>query len=246
MGHQLFICHDIERLSPLRASILGAIKGGGYAVVRGLFDERAIQESMRTVYRYANSAHHGPSSGLTTMDVRRNTSKWSIGSRAAQDGVARFALSIYNPLFDSDRFQLHDAFRRMIELRDTLAGRQVLRDADLLPDRFNACRVLLYPAGGGFLGEHRDLRGESNLPTGMYIEVLLLLTQKGVDYRTGGAFVSFNGGRLDSEADTKRGDVVIYAASTIHGVSDIDPDVPFDATNLRGRAIAIATIYDSR
>ncbi len=236
----------MEDLSTIQTSIVAAIRNGGYAVVRGLFDESKTRESMNTVYHYANSAHHRPSSGLTPMDVRQNTSKWSIGGRASQDGIARFALAIYNPLFDRDLFQLHHAFDRIIQIRDTIAGRKVLRDADLLPDRFNACRVLIYPAGGGFLGDHCDLRGKANLPLGRYVEVLLLLTQRGIDYQTGGGIVKFKGTALDSEAGTKRGDIIIYDGSTVHGVSDIDPDVPFDASNLRGRAIAITTIYDSQ
>ena len=240
------MCDRVEDLATIRDSIVAAIQNGGYAVVRGLFDESKTRESLKTVYRYANSARHRPSSGLRPMDVRQNTSKWSIGGRASQDGVARFALAIYNPLFDSDLFQLHYAFDRIIQIRDTIAGRELLRDADLLPDRFNACRVLIYPAGGGFLGDHRDVRGQSNLPLGSYVEVLLLLTQRGIDYQTGGGVVRFKGTALDSEAGTKRGDVIIYDASTVHGVSDIDPDVPFDASDLRGRAVAITTIYDNR
>jgi hypothetical protein len=209
--------------------------------VRGLFDEAKIGESLTAIYRYANFARHRASSGLPPTDVRRNTSKWSI--RGPQDGPARFALVIYNPLFDRDLFQLHEAFDRIIQVRDTIAGRDVLRDADLLPDRFNACRIQIYPAGGGFIAEHCDVRGESNVPLGPYVEVLLLLTQRGIDYQTGGACVRFKGTALDSEAGTKRGDVIIYDAATIHGVLDIDPEVPFDAGDLRGRAVAFSTVY---
>lgn len=246
MGDQLFVCKSLGEVGALRDSVLAAVRNCGYAVLRGLFDAAATEASRRAVYRYANAAKHRPTSGLTPMDVRQNVSKWSIGSKGAHDDIARFALVVYNPLFERDVFELHDTFERMIQVRDTIAGRKILDDAELLPERFNACRVQIYPAGGGFLGEHRDLRGEANLPLGIYVEALLLLSEKGIDYRVGGGFVKVNGAALDSEADTKRGDLIIYDASTVHGVRDIDPEVPFDARDLRGRAVAMATIYDNR
>jgi hypothetical protein len=241
MTSPLFSCDTIQNLSLVRNSIMASVQDGGYAVVRGLFDQSKIKESLKAVYQYANSASHQASSGLAAADVRRNTSKWSI--RGPEDGPARFALVIYNPLFDSDLFQLREAFDRIIEIRDTIAGREVLRDADLLPARFNACRVQIYPAGGGFIGEHRDVRGESNLPQGSFVEILLLLTEKGIDYHKGGAVVRFREAALQSETAAKRGDVIIYDGSTIHGVHAIDPDIPFNARDLRGRAVAFATIY---
>src|SRR5262249_37601740 len=198
------------------------------------------------VYRYANSAEHRPSTGVAADEIRRNVSKWSIGGRRDQDGIPRCAVVVYNPLSDRDIFGLHSYFECIIEVRDRLAGREILRDSVLLPDRFNACRVQIYPAGGGFLGEHRDLRGQSNLPEGLYLELLLLLTQRGVDYQKGGGSVRYNGVKVDSEAGSRRGDVVVYDGATIHGVADIDPGLAFDATNLRGRAVAMATIYDNR
>jgi hypothetical protein len=240
MNGQFFTCDGTADLVALRDSILVSVKRQGYAVVRGLFDETKIAGCLKAIYGYANFRRHEASSGLTPIDIRRNTSKWSI--RGPQNGPARFAVVIYNPLFDGDLFQLHDAFQRIIQIRDKLAGRNVLSDADLLPNRFNACRIQIYPAGGGFVAEHYDVKGKSNSP-GSYIEVLLLLTQKGIEYRKGGACVRFKGVECDAEAGTKRGDVLIYDASTFHGVLSIDPDVPFEANDLRGRAVAVATIY---
>src|SRR5262249_41909021 len=156
-----------------RHRILDTISTRGYAVLRGLFDERSILTSRDAVYRYANSAEHRPSTGVAADEIRRNVSKWSIGGRRDQVGRQRFALVVYDPLYDRDIFRLHSYFECIIEVRDRLAGREILRDSVLLPDRFNACRVQIYPAGGGFLGEHRDLRGQSNLPEGLYLELLL-------------------------------------------------------------------------
>ncbi len=244
--NQPLICKEQRELTDLRQPIAAAIANTGYAVIRGLFDPDVLRRCARSVYDYANSARHRPSGGLNPLDVRSNTSKWSIGGRPFQDRLPRFAVVVYNPLFADDMFQLHGAFRRLVEIRDTIAGREILHDKALLPERFNACRVQIYPAGGGFLCEHHDDRGKSNLPLGEYIEVLLVLTEKGTDYRTGGGFVRFNESIVESDRGTRVGDLIIYNSSTVHGVLDVDPDVAFDPANLRGRAVAMATIYDNR
>ena len=248
MSEQLFICRNVAAVGALRERILSAVANDGYAILRGLFNEAQLDESRDAIYRHANSRQHGPSTGTAPSEVRRNTSKWSIGGGRSSNALARFALVIYNPLFDENVFGLHAAFNTIIEVRDTIAGRNVLRDSDLLPERFNACRVQIYPAGGGFLEEHRDARGQLNVPegAGTYLELLLLLTQRGLDYRTGGGTVRCNGELRDSEAGTKRGDIIVYDAATIHGVLDIDPHSAFNASDIRGRAVAMATIYGSR
>ncbi|MGH7934172.1 MAG: hypothetical protein ACREQN_13560 [Candidatus Binataceae bacterium] len=248
MTEEFLFCPNVAAVHFLRERILSRVADDGYAILRGLFQEARVDEWRDAVYRHANSHRHGPSTGTAPSEVRRNTSKWSIGGGGSYNALARFALVIYNPLFDQDVFGLHAAFNTIIEVRDAIAGRDVLRDPLLLPERFNACRVQIYPAGGGFLQEHRDVRGQLNVPEGacMYLELLLLLTQKGVDYRSGGGTVRCNGEGRDSEAGTKRGDVIVYDATTVHGVQDVDPNIAFTAGNIRGRAVAMATIYGSR
>lgn len=241
MNNQLFVCGDIDDLRERRSSILKAVRDGGYAILRGLFEDTRSGESLGAIYRYANSTRHEASMGVGPEEVRRNISKWSI--RGPANGPARFALVIYNPLLDSDLFHMHRTFERIIAARDIIAGREILRDSDLLPERFNACRIQIYPAGGGFIAEHTDAKGESNLTHGPYIEMILLLTQSGIDYKSGGAFVRKDGVELDSEEGAVRGDVIIYDSSSLHGVHDVDSHVPFDASNLRGRAVALATVY---
>jgi hypothetical protein len=133
-------------------------------------------------------------------------------------------------------FSLHDVFRRIIEIRDVLAGRELLTDEKLEPNGWNGCRLQIYPAGGGFLGAHRDTRGLSNMESTAlnpddFIQLVVLLTERGTDYQTGGAF-------------NITGDVLVYDGATIHGVADIDSDVPFRADDLRGRAVLLGTIFD--
>jgi hypothetical protein len=173
--------------------------------------------------------------------------KWSIGGHSqSQAGLPRFMLTLYNPLWEKDTWGLHSHFRKLVEVRDALAGRDTLTDEVLAPNRYNGCRVQIYPAGGGFMGSHVDSRAASSLEgTGheAYIQMVLLLTERGEDYQSGGAFVVSDGKTIDSEAEGLTGDLLVYDGNTNHGVADIDARLAFESTNLRGRAVALATVF---
>ena len=138
-----------------------------------------------------------------------------------------------------------------MEVRDALADRELLSDEKLAPNRWNGTRVQIYPASAVLLAPMRT-RGLTNLPedAGPFIQLLLLLTEKGLDYhrpdRWGLAFIELAARPVDNEAVTHSGDVLVYDGATIHGVSDIDSTEVFDASDLRGRAVALATIYEKR
>jgi hypothetical protein len=80
----------------------------------------------------------------------------------------------------------------------------------------------------------------------MFLQVLVLLTERGTDYQTGGAFNTIDSERVDVEEGTQTGDVLVYDGATVHGVADVDSDLPFRADDLRGRAVLLGTIYDKR
>jgi hypothetical protein len=238
-----------EQVRAHRAEIVQQVGRSGFVAIRGLFDRDSVRAKLRSVYRFANTAQRLPSAGVSPEAVQRNVVKWSIGGHSTtQSGLPRMMTTVYNPLFADDLHGLHGDFRKIIEIRDALADRDVLTDEKLAPDRWNGCRVQIYPAGGGFMGAHLDSRGVGNLPrsSGAFIQLLLLLTERGTDYHAGGAFVECEGKRIDSEAGTRSGDVVVYDGATVHGVSDIDPTLAFSAAELRGRAVALATIYDKQ
>jgi hypothetical protein len=242
-----FNVKHVSEVLELRDEIVKNVRQNGYAVLRGLFDRDEIGASTRAVYRHANSATHRASSGVAPADIRENMTKWSIGGNSTtQTGLPRFMLTVYNPLWQADEWGLRGTFERVIAIRDSLADRDVQTDESLAPDRYNGCRVQIYPSGGGFMGSHVDSRAVSNLAPEKretYIQMVLLMTERGTDYQHGGAFVTLNGEVIDSEANAKLGDVLVYDGNTDHGVADIDPSVSFDAKDLRGRAVALATVY---
>ncbi len=246
---KLYELDTVENVAKAHKDIVAEVAKSSFAVIRGLFDREAVRARLKDLYARANTASPLASAGVKPDEIQRNVFKWSIGGHSTtQTGIARMMMTVYNPLSDADAFGLHDCFHKLVGVRDALANRAPLTDAVLAPDRWNGTRVQIYPAGGGFIGAHADSRGVSNMPedAGPFIQLLMLLTERGADYQRGGAFIEQNGQRVDNEADTRSGDVIVYDGATIHGVADIDPDVVFDAQNLRGRAVALATIYDKR
>ena len=97
------------------------------------------------------------------------------------------------------------------------------------------------------MSSHIDTRAIDNASdiSPDYIQLVLLLTEKGEDYKIGGAFVErADGSWIDSEENSLSGDVVVYNGSTKHGVADIDPHINFDPKSYLGRVVALATIYN--
>jgi hypothetical protein len=245
---KLFYCASVPEVLARRDAIAQTVREEGYAVIRGIVDRCTVRAKLPTLYRAADCGDHRASSGVAPDEIRTNLRKWSIGGHSkSQASLARFMLTLYNPTFEEDIYGLRSEFNSLIMVRDALAARPPLTDDKLLPDRFNGCRVQIYPAGGGFMAAHVDSRAASNLPEdvgGVYIQLVLLLTERGTDYQTGGAFVLRDSAFVDSEGDSLSGDILVYDGSTMHGVADIDPSVGFNGLNLRGRSVAIATIYN--
>lgn len=239
----------IDELKARKGRVVERVADTGWAVVRGLFDREGLRAGLPRLYAAVGAAPRLPSASLRPEVIRGNVVKWSIGSdSSSQAGLPRMMLIAYNPLWAEDVFGLRATFSRLIEVRDALAGRETLTDERLAPDRWNACRVQIYPAGGGFMGSHVDSRARRNLPPGerVYVQLVLLLTERGLDYAEGGAFVHAGGCAHDIEHETQTGDVLVYDGASQHGVADIDPGEVFQEQHLRGRAVAVATVYDTQ
>jgi len=220
----------------------------GFALIRGLFDREEIRSKIPLIKDTLSTLNLLPSSGVPADAIRKNNAKWSIGSQSgSQTGISRLMITIINPMYDADILGLRDTFRKLVILRDALAMREnTLFDEVLQKPKFNGTRLQLYPSGGGFMTSHIDKRAIENVSdiSATYIQLVMLLTEKGLDYSSGGAFVEKNGKFIDSEDGSLSGDVLVYSGSTMHGVADIDSTLAFDPLNRIGRVVALATIYN--
>lgn len=245
----LFEVENLDFSHSTRNAILGMVKRNHFVVIRGLFDSNSVRSKLDSIWDYALEGSHLGSSNVSKDAIRKFSSKWSIGGESSiQADIARFMLTVYCPLIAEDRFGIHSWFKTLITVRDLCAGRdKPYFDSDLPSPFFNGSRLQIYPSGGGFMSAHKDSTAVSTFNAssdGLFLQPLLLLTQRGKDFNTGGAFYVDNvGNRHFIEEGTISGDIIVYDETIIHGVGDVDSELPLVMSSRRGRIVALTTIY---
>ena len=218
-----------------------------FARITGLFspDEvLAARGKLMSHFDVKNDRKHDPKDAEA---IRKNFQKLIVGGTRGANACPRFLRMFYNPTFDDDIFGMHAIFRRLIQFRNLLYK---------LPKDFttngtengmwSASRINHYPRGGGFMATHTDVGTASvAADAGMdrYVQLLLLLTKKGVDFHEGGAYIDLDGQRYLFESECEIGDVVIYDGRVTHGVEEIDPMEPLDLSSFAGRHVALVTLF---
>ena len=77
-----------------------------------------------------------------------------------------------------------------------------------------------------------------------YVQLLLMMTKKGVDYHQGGAYIELGGERYMFEGECGIGDIVIYDGSVNHSVG-MNPMEPLNLGAFAGRHVALVTLFSS-
>ena len=244
---KVFEVGSFQALSLMREEISNEIARSNVALIRGMFDRNVVRQSLEKFLKLVNESEiMGTTQGSKEL-VRKNSLKWSVGaSTGAQIGNARLMVIGYNPTSAPDVYGFRSAFKTLIKLRDSLRGDSICTDDDSLRDgSFNACRLQFYPAGGGFMLGHVDYIAEKTSleQRAPLLQLLVFLTERGVDFQEGGAYLVNGEERIDIEGSARCGDIAIYNGNSFHGVSDIDPASPLSTSNLTGRVVGLVTIY---
>lgn len=139
--------------------------------------------------------------------------------------------------------QVFELFADVFDLKHRLAG--VAPGAYLAnrPSDQVIARVTInhYPRGGGWLHEHVD-------PAAPFarIQTLVMGSQPGSDYTSGGFFYRLPDGRtVTTDAWTAPGDLVVLSPHLPHGVSPVDPEHPLDWERPDGRLSIIPIVMYS-
>ena len=232
-----------------RSRILKLVQENHFVIIRGLIPRDEVRKKLDEIWDYSLEKSHLGTSGVPQSTIRTFSSKWSIGGESSiQANIARFMLTIYAPLNSKEGFKIDEWFKKLIQVRDLCAGRpKPLYDSELEPPFFNGTRLQVYPSGGGFMSSHTDSTAVNTFSAasdGLFLQPLLLLTEQGLDYESGGAFYEdLSGKKVFIEGETKSGDIVVYDESIKHGVADVDSHLPLDMQSRRGRIVALSTIY---
>jgi hypothetical protein len=159
--------------------------------------------------------------------------------------VFRVLRTFFNPIWAPDSYGMRDIFIRLSQFRNRLYG---LRDDFAIQgvddQLWTAARIHQYPVGGGCMAMHHDyLPAHATQSLQSYAQVYLPMTQKGVDFETGGAFIEKDGQAIHYEDACSLGDVMVYDGRIEHGVSDVDPNRLLDLDRFGGRVAAFVTLY---
>jgi hypothetical protein len=181
---------------------------------------------------------------LVTGPIRKKniSSSTGLGEPYAQVFQATYFHETYPNAALSGLFQYLISVRNRITHLPHGFGSDPVQDG-----MWNACRIHHYPQGGGFIVGHRDTHFPTVLGERGYIQTLYLLSRKGVDFHTGGGFISdLSGNRIDIETEAGFGAMVFFDSRILHGVADVDPLDNFSMERKTGRLAALANVYEYR
>ena len=237
----------LEDLDPLK--VMNIVKEHTFAVIRGLFLSEELKESLEITKKSMSRLADHPAIGESPRSIMENYQKIVVGGGAQKDFyVPRCARIAYNPIWSEDIYGMKKHFITLARARNILLSKPIdFAVHEVENDGFwTAARLQHYPAGGGFFLKHRDAVLEKhNQDAGMekFIQILLLVTQKGEDFKEGGAFIEIEGKNVNLEDNFGRGDIIIYDGRSNHGVEDIDTDHILDFNSVNGRIAALASLY---
>lgn len=229
-------------------SVFSLLENFGIVCIRGLINPVMVNESLKKVQAVVpiGKDMKRPSGGYDL--IKDNYRRLLVGtSGGVRPSHPRLYRCLYNPLWCENIFGMHNIFRTMVRVRNKLLGEA----SDFAMDAvsrgvWTASRIQHYPRGGGFLSPHQDLgasRATKMASLGRTVNLLLLMTQYGVDFYEGGGFVEIDGGKFFVDENFLVGDLVLYDESKIHGVDDIDPFENLDLSSSRGRYAAFVTLF---
>lgn len=228
--------------------IRNVVKEHTFARVKGLFTSEEILEAnsrIKKVFEETEDVKHDP------RDVDRmqfNMQKLTVGGTAGPSNVPRFLRMYYNPLSDKDIYGMREIFQKLTRFRNGFYNVDPDFTINGIEDGYwTNARINHYPKGGGFMAAHRDVGSAvlaEDLGFDSYLQILMIMSEKGKDFHTGGAFIDLknNGERYYYEDDCSLGDVMLYDGRIIHGVEDVDSMEMLDLKSFDGRRVAFVTL----
>ncbi len=228
------------------ADLRGLIKKNGYVIFKNYLSVDMV-ELRNNLYCLSNGLKDYPSK-INPDDPMSIFKKINLGDYGEFGEFPRFFRTIYTPYWLEGAEFSSELFDQLIKLRNHVAGLRL--DLAMSPDYekgiWSGCRFQHYFSGGGFFSEHTDIVVEkiSNEITVPTIQLVALITSKGVDFSFGGASIRNSSGDLINIEDyATSGDVIAYDASSVHGVLPVDQHKSLDLNITTGRIVALASIY---
>lgn len=140
---------------------------------------------------------------------------------------------------------LFDDFKFIFSLKASLAGTQESCETYLsnIPTAGPIARVVVhqYPIGGGGQEEHID-------PVSPFarVQTIIQASNPNIDYKEGGLYITHDKfGKINIDALTMKGDLILMSPGCKHGVAAIDPSESLNWNSSNGRWIIMPIIINS-
>lgn len=244
------VCINANSLGELDSrKVMATVKKNTFAVIKGMYSSSELKASLETIKTVMRNTVDHPAVGESPQSIMQNYQKIVVGGGSQRSYyVPRCVRVAYNPMWCADIYGMKKHFSLLAKIRNVILSQPTDFAVNKVEDNgfWTASRLQHYPAGGGFFMKHRDAVLEKHTEdAGMekFIQILLLITQKGEDYEEGGAFIEIDGKNVNLEDDFGRGDIIIYDGRSNHGVQDIDPHKLLDFNRPNGRMAALASLY---
>jgi len=231
------------------SSILESVADHGFIIIKNVFKINNIIDDLVGLHKLANDKAYCNFVNQKTQSPIGLLYKTNVGDLDLRHKrYPRCFETIYVPQDIDDLNKFKGIFSPMIHLRNLLIGRprDFVNWVDVELGLWSACRLQHYFRGGGFFGIHEDviideLSEKAGVKTTQMIGVL---SKRGEDFETGGAYIIKDETKIDMEDYVEIGDVIVYDGRSAHGVMDIDHNRNFSLDPSLGRWSALVSLYN--
>jgi hypothetical protein len=229
VNNRIVVEEPVEKLSQ-------RIVDGDVIVVQNCFNKQLLLDIRSRIHKFGVTTPEGnPPRDAKTIDFHRIDNNHP---KMAVKRIAHFFRFSYANKGETGVFQVMEPINY---LRNAIAG--LPEDYSFYEDTdgyLSQPAVLHYPLGGGYLEPHMD----PVFP--QFCELVLLVSQKGIDFTEGGLQIKSGDEWVDVESMAKFGDIVLFKPDIPHRVTPIDPHKELEWTSEGGRWIVFSPIANIR
>ena len=228
--------------SKLISKMKKEIKKGDIYVIEKVFEEEWItgikkyltQVGQHSIPNYHKIEFGAPNSHRLNMSDNRSYVKGC------------FHQFVFFP-WNQDYFNFFEKCKDVFYLKNLISGIEKNKYLKKEPgdDCTSRIAVQFYPRGEGYLNKHSDPVDYHQITVPS-----LTMSKKGIDYKTGGAFIENSHGEKIIIDDTLNvGDLLFFNAELIHGVDHIDKNKKSSWLDFQGRwmmLFSVNKLYDNK
>ncbi len=226
---------EIEVIGPSLAQLFELVMDKGVALVRGAVDAEVLKDLRASVHEWGLQRDMLPPQ--TYIDDNFHSIESGISPRQKTPHCYHAynfnRIGLVGGMFGH---KLLSVFEKLSLFHNKLTD----QDGGFDPDhegRKQRPQIIHYPSGGGMFGRHiHPLEPQR-------VGLVLALSQRGVDFVSGGTCFEVEGRRFDTSNYHNIGDLILFRYDVPHWITGVDQGEKFDSASERGRWTAVLPYY---